>query len=83
MRRIILESGYGAALEQEKTIESRIRLENLNELMTATEDFQEQNRDASLPAFLDQVALITDRGAADRGRRQARQHGYGNAHDAA
>jgi DNA helicase-2/ATP-dependent DNA helicase PcrA len=28
--------------------------------MTATEDFQEQNHDASLPAFLDQVALITD-----------------------
>jgi len=60
VRRIILDTGYGAALEQEKTIESRIRLENLNELMTATEDFQEQNRDASLPEFLDQVALITD-----------------------
>jgi DNA helicase-2/ATP-dependent DNA helicase PcrA len=60
VRRIILEAGYGAALEQEKTIESRIRLENLNELMTATEDFQEQHHDASLPAFLDQVALITD-----------------------
>jgi DNA helicase-2/ATP-dependent DNA helicase PcrA len=60
VRSIILETGYGAALEQEKTVESRIRLENLNELMTATEDFQEQNRDASLPAFLDQVALITD-----------------------
>jgi DNA helicase-2/ATP-dependent DNA helicase PcrA len=60
VRRIILDAGYGAALEQERTIESRIRLENLNELMTATEDFQEQNRDASLPAFLDQVALITD-----------------------
>ncbi len=60
VRRIIFESGYGSALEQEKTVESRIRLENLNELMTATEDFQEQNRDASLPAFLDQVALITD-----------------------
>ena len=39
--------------------------------MTATEDFQEQNRDASLPAFLDQVALITDleqQTAADSGR---------------
>ncbi len=60
VRRIIHEAGYGASLEQEKTIESRIRLENLNELMTATEDFQEQNRDAALPAFLDQVALITD-----------------------
>ena len=41
-------------------MESRIRLENLNELLTATEDFQEQNKDASLAAFLDQVALITD-----------------------
>jgi DNA helicase-2/ATP-dependent DNA helicase PcrA len=28
--------------------------------MTATEDFQEQNRNASLPEFLDQIALITD-----------------------
>ena len=60
VRRVILESGYGPALEQDKTVESRIRLENLSELMTATEDFQEQNRDASLAAFLDQVALITD-----------------------
>ncbi len=60
VRRVIHESGYGAALEQEKNVESRIRLENLNELLTATEDFQEQNSDASLSAFLDQVALITD-----------------------
>jgi ATP-dependent DNA helicase UvrD/PcrA len=60
VRRVIHESGYGQALEQEKNVEARIRLENLNELLTATEDFQEQNRDASLSAFLDQVALITD-----------------------
>ena len=60
VRRIIHETGYGSALEQEKSIESRIRLENLNELLTATEDFQEQNKDANLAAFLDQVALITD-----------------------
>jgi len=71
VRRIIHESGYAAALDQEKTIESRIRIENLTELMTATEDFQEQNRDASLASFLDQVALITDleqQTAADSGR---------------
>ncbi|HEX9136540.1 MAG TPA: DNA helicase PcrA [Nitrospirota bacterium] len=60
VRRVIHESGYGAALAQDKNVESRIRIENLNELMTATEDFQEQNLDASLAAFLDQVALITD-----------------------
>ncbi len=60
VRRVIHESGYGAALEQDKNIEARIRLENLNELLSATEDFQEQNQDAPLAAFLDQVALITD-----------------------
>ena len=71
VRKVIHESGYGAALEQEKTVESRIRLENLNELMTATEDFQEQNREASLTSFLDQVALVTDleqQTAAEGGR---------------
>ncbi len=71
VKRVIYESGYITALEQEKTVESRIRMENLNELLTATEDFQEQNRDALLSAFLDQVALITDleqQTAADSGR---------------
>lgn len=60
VRRVIHETGYVTALEQERTIESRIRVENLNELITATEDFTEQNREATLDAFLDQVALITD-----------------------
>jgi len=60
VRKVVQDTGYLAALEQDKTLESRIRIENLNELITATEDFQEQNRDASLAAFLDQVALITD-----------------------
>ena len=60
VRRVIHETGYVSVLEQERTIESRIRVENLNELITATEDFMEQNRDATLDAFLDQVALITD-----------------------
>ncbi len=60
VRKTVQDSGYIAALEQDKAIESRIRIENLNELITATEDFQEQNRDASLTTFLDQVALITD-----------------------
>jgi ATP-dependent DNA helicase UvrD/PcrA len=71
VRDVIQDSGYGRALEAEKSVEARIRLENLTELLTATEDFQEQNRDASLAAFLDQVALITDseQQAAAEGRR--------------
>jgi DNA helicase-2/ATP-dependent DNA helicase PcrA len=59
-RKVIQDSGYQRALEEERTIEARVRLENLNELLTATEDFQEQNREATLAGFLDQVALITD-----------------------
>jgi DNA helicase-2/ATP-dependent DNA helicase PcrA len=60
VRKVIADTGYGRALEEERTIEARMRLENLNELLTATEDFTEQNRDATLAGFLDQVALITD-----------------------
>ncbi len=60
VRNVIQDTGYGKALEEERTIEARIRLENLTELLTATEDFQEQTRDAGLAEFLDQVALITD-----------------------
>ena len=82
VRRVIQDSGYGAALEQDKNVESRIRLENLNELLTATEDFQEQNKDASLVAFLDQVALITDSEEQISGREQARRRGFRDAHDA-
>jgi len=59
-RRVIDDSGYIKALEEERTIEARIRIENLTEFLTATEDFQEQNRESGLEAFLDQVALITD-----------------------
>ena len=60
VRKVIDATGYVKALEEERSIEARIRIENLTELLTATEDFQEQNRDASLAAFLDQVTLITD-----------------------
>jgi DNA helicase-2/ATP-dependent DNA helicase PcrA len=70
VRRVIEESGYRRALDEERTIEARMRLENLNELLTATEDVQEQTPDATLEAFLDQVALITDmeQQTADDGR---------------
>jgi DNA helicase-2/ATP-dependent DNA helicase PcrA len=73
-RRVIEESGYRRALDEERTIEARMRIENLNELLTATEDFQEQAPDATLAAFLDQVALITDmeQQTSDDGRGRSR-----------
>jgi DNA helicase-2/ATP-dependent DNA helicase PcrA len=72
VRKVVHTTGYVTALEQDKTVESRIRIENLNELITATEDFQEQNREATLPAFLDQVALITDLEQQTAGEKNAK-----------
>lgn len=57
---VLRETRYMETLEKENTVEARIRIENLKELLTAAEDFTEQNRETSLAAFLDRVALITD-----------------------
>jgi len=73
---VIEESGYLKALEEERSIEARVRIENLKELLTATEDFTEQNREATLAAFLDQVALITDmeQQSAGDGKKRVNTH---------
>ncbi len=54
---VLEESGYMAELRREKSIESRTRMENLKELGSATEEFQEQNTGAKLEDFLNDIAL--------------------------
>ncbi len=66
--RVLERSGYLRALEQDDSPESEARLENLRELVSATEEFERQNRDASFAGnegptaivdlFLEQVTLI-------------------------
>jgi len=53
-------SGYVAALKDENTMEAQTRLENVEELLSVTEQFGRNNENGSLPAFLEQVALISD-----------------------
>jgi DNA helicase II / ATP-dependent DNA helicase PcrA len=53
-------SGYRAALEAERTSEAQGRLENLDELVAAAEDYQAAHEDPSLEGFLDAVALVSD-----------------------
>ena len=53
-------SGYVAALREEHTMEARTRLENVEELLSVTEQFQNSFENASLSSFLEQVALISD-----------------------
>ena len=52
--RILEESGYLKMWEAEKTLESRGRVENLKELSSALEDFEDINE------FLEHVSLISD-----------------------
>jgi DNA helicase-2/ATP-dependent DNA helicase PcrA len=51
---ILDETGYLAALNQEQTIESQSRIENLKELLIALEDFDD------LPSFIEHISLVMD-----------------------
>jgi DNA helicase-2/ATP-dependent DNA helicase PcrA len=60
---VIEQSGYEQALLQEGTVESRTRLENIRELLSATKEFEAEAEDddgRSLRAFLEQVSLLTE-----------------------
>jgi len=53
-------SGYRKALEQERDPTAEGRLENLEELVAAAEDFTHNHPEATLDGFLDSVALMSD-----------------------
>jgi DNA helicase-2/ATP-dependent DNA helicase PcrA len=54
------ETGYIQKLKEEKTEEALGRIENLEEFITAAEEFDEKAEEKTLRAFLDQVALVSD-----------------------
>ncbi len=53
-------SGYRAALKQERAPEAEARLENLEELVAAAEEYTYGAEPATLEGFLDSVALMSD-----------------------
>lgn len=58
---VLERSGYREMLENERSIEAQSRLENLEEFMTVTQNFEEKSEeDQSLMAFLTDLALIAD-----------------------
>ena len=48
------------ALEAERTIEARGRIENLQELVGVAREYRQQTADASLAGFLQDIALVSD-----------------------
>jgi DNA helicase-2/ATP-dependent DNA helicase PcrA len=58
--RILDKSGYRKALEQENTVEAESRLQNLDEFLTVTVEFEEQAVENPLAEFLENLALVSD-----------------------
>ncbi|MDR7002981.1 DNA helicase PcrA [Neobacillus niacini] len=57
---ILEKSGYREMLKAEKSLEAQSRLENLDELLSVTKNFEEVSEDKSLVAFLTDLALVAD-----------------------
>jgi DNA helicase-2/ATP-dependent DNA helicase PcrA len=57
---VLQASGYRKALEQDRSPEAEGRLENLEELIAASEDFVASGGETTVEAFLDSVALMSD-----------------------
>ncbi len=57
---LLEKSGYLAALEAKKNLESRGRAENIMELKSNLVDYQERAETPTLSAFLEEMALFTD-----------------------
>lgn len=51
---------YRLELQRENTLESKSRLENIDEFLSVTMDFEKRNEDKSLLSFLTDLALIAD-----------------------
>lgn len=57
---VLEQTGYRAMLAAERTIEAQARLENVDELLTVTRDFDAREEHGGLEAFLAEVALVAD-----------------------
>lgn len=51
---------YRVELQRENTLESKSRLENIEEFLSVTQEFEKRNEDKSLISFLTELALVAD-----------------------
>jgi len=59
-KQILNRTGYTKALEQENTAQAESRIENLDEFLTVTMEFEEENAENSLSEFLEGITLASD-----------------------
>jgi DNA helicase-2/ATP-dependent DNA helicase PcrA len=66
--KVILHSRYLKDLEVENSPESRTKIENIQELISAIDDFEKRSPDKSLAGYLTQIALISDIDSLDESK---------------
>ncbi|GHT64286.1 DNA helicase [Endomicrobiia bacterium] len=67
-KEVITRSGYLKELESEKTPESKTKIENIQELISAIDDFEHRSPDKSLAGYLTQVSLVSDIDSLDQSK---------------
>jgi len=60
VKKILKDTGYTRALENENTVEAENRIANLDEFLTVAMEFEEQEADNSLSDFLEGITLSSD-----------------------
>ena len=60
IKQTLKKSGYTKALENENTIEAENRIENLDEFLTVAIEFEEQEAENTLSAFLEGITLSSE-----------------------
>ena len=65
---VMEESGYLARLSESRDQEDKDRLENLEQLRAAMDEFVGRNSNASLSEFLEHVSLVTDLEQGEQGK---------------
>ncbi|MED3624961.1 DNA helicase PcrA [Neobacillus thermocopriae] len=68
---ILEKTGYLDMLKAEKSLEAQSRIENLEEFLSVTKNFEETNEDKSLVAFLTDLALVADIDSMDDDQEKA------------
>ncbi|MBR4909779.1 MAG: UvrD-helicase domain-containing protein [Clostridia bacterium] len=64
---LLQKSGYRNALILENTDEARDRLENIKEFFNSVTSYEQENENASLAGFLEEIALVSDIDSLDEG----------------
>ncbi len=67
-KEVMEQSGYLTRLKESRDKEDADRLDNLEQLLVAIEEFAEKNQDATLSDFLEQVSLVSDLEQGEQGK---------------